>query len=165
MKINMLVDEDFVNYREPTMTIGFPYCTFKCGKENCQNASLEFSHTIECSYEELVDRFLGNPITKAVCFQGLEPFDSGEDLFGLIEAFRKKTDCEIVIYSGYNLPEVYRNGWFDRLKQYGNIILKVGRFIPDSRPRFDSMLGVTLASSNQYAVGVCENAVLKDDLG
>jgi len=30
MKLKFLIDEDFVNYKEPSMFIGFPNCTFKC---------------------------------------------------------------------------------------------------------------------------------------
>ena len=32
-----------------------------------------------------------------------------------------------------------------------NIIIKYGRFIPDSKSRYDNILGITLASDNQYA--------------
>ena len=36
MKVTLvnLIDEDFSNYKEATMTIGFPFCTFKCGREH-----------------------------------------------------------------------------------------------------------------------------------
>ena len=33
MRIKFLVDEDFVNYKKPSMFIGFPNCTWKCEKE------------------------------------------------------------------------------------------------------------------------------------
>ena len=33
MRIKFLVDEDFVNYKKPSMFIGFPSCTWKCEKE------------------------------------------------------------------------------------------------------------------------------------
>jgi len=33
MIIKGLIDEDFVNYKKPSMTIMMPYCTFKCDKE------------------------------------------------------------------------------------------------------------------------------------
>jgi len=38
-----IVDEDFVNYKVPSMTIMFPKCTFKCevdGSNYCHNSSL-----------------------------------------------------------------------------------------------------------------------------
>ena len=34
---------------------------------------------------------------------------------------------------------------------YSNIIIKFGRFIPNREPHFDEVLGVNLASNNQYA--------------
>jgi hypothetical protein len=34
---------------------------------------------------------------------------------------------------------------------FDNIIVKFGRFIPDDEKRFDEVLGVELASHNQYA--------------
>ena len=37
------------------------------------------------------------------------------------------------------------------LSKLDNIIVKFGRFIPDSPHIFDTVLGVTLASNNQYA--------------
>ena len=37
------------------------------------------------------------------------------------------------------------------LKNYDNIIIKYGRYIPNQPSRYDSILGVTLASDNQYA--------------
>ena len=37
------------------------------------------------------------------------------------------------------------------LSIYPNIIIKFGRFVPNSQARMDEILGVKLASSNQYA--------------
>ena len=36
------------------------------------------------------------------------------------------------------------------LKKYSNIIIKFGRFIPNQKPHYDPVLGVELASDNQY---------------
>ena len=45
-----------------------------------------------------------------------------------------------------------RKEWIvDFLKSYKNIIIKFGRFIPNDKPHRDTILGVNLASSNQYA--------------
>ena len=43
MIIKQLVDEDFVNYKKPSMFIGFPTCDWKCERECghqglCQNS-------------------------------------------------------------------------------------------------------------------------------
>lgn len=149
MKIIELIDEDFSNYKKPTMTIGFPKCTFKCGRDICQNVSLANSPTIDVSIESLVDRYISNPITHAICFQGLEPFDSPE-IVDLIDEIRKKTDDDIVIYSGYTESELQE--WMMILGGYKNIIIKVGRYIPNYEPHFDDILGIQLASPNQYAI-------------
>ena len=37
------------------------------------------------------------------------------------------------------------------LKRFPNIIIKFGRYIPNQQPHYDEVLGVNLASDNQYA--------------
>ena len=39
----------------------------------------------------------------------------------------------------------------EELKKYPNIVVKYGRYIPNSESHYDEVLGITLASSNQYA--------------
>ena len=39
----------------------------------------------------------------------------------------------------------------EQLKSLGNLIIKFGRFVPNALTRYDEILGVTLASENQYA--------------
>ena len=154
MIIKQLIDEDFVNYKKPSMFIAFPTCTWKCekdcGKKMCQNKSLATSKPIDISYESIVNRYLKNNITSAVVIGGLEPFDRWEDLCVLIHTFRQHTQDDIVIYTGWYEPEI--SDAVEYLRQnYDNIIIKFGRFIPDKNPHFDEVLGVNLASDNQYA--------------
>jgi hypothetical protein len=40
---------------------------------------------------------------------------------------------------------------YNRMVNYGNIIIKFGRFRPGQEPHYDEVLGVKLASNNQYA--------------
>ena len=80
MKIKGLITEDFVNYKKVSMTIIFPYCTFKCGEDYCQNSPLAKSTIIEISIDDLVNKYINNPITEAIVMQLLEPFDSWSDL-------------------------------------------------------------------------------------
>ena len=154
MRIKGLVEEDFVNYKKPSMFIIFPYCTFKCDKEAgctvCQNSALANEPVIEITPIEIVSRYVKNPITKAVVFGGLEPFDSIW-LLRLIIEFRKYTNDEIVIYTGYTEEELEEDGILTAIKKYDNIIIKFGRFIPNQEKHYDELLGVELASSNQYA--------------
>ena len=155
MKIKGLTDEDFVNYKKPSMFISFPYCTFKCDKENgcqlCQNMELTKAPTYDFDIETIIKHYLKNDITHAIVFGGLEPLDSFKDLEEFIKLLRIKYNCndDIVIYTGYNKDEITK--YISILKEYTNIIIKYGRFRPNKSHRFDEVLGVTLVSDNQYA--------------
>ena len=153
MEIKFLVDEDFVNYKKPSMFIGFPYCTLKCnkdcGQEVCQNKALLSEPNIEIEVEEIIDRYLSNPLTHAIVCGGMEPFDSWPDLLILIHQFRRFSNDDVVIYTGYNKNEVA-----EKLMSLGfeeNVIVKFGRYEPNQDPHFDNILGINLSSNNQYA--------------
>lgn len=156
MNIKALIDEDFINYKEPSMFIGTSCCTFKCEQENpkchCQNSSLAKSRVIHIDDEKLVQRYLQNSITKAIVVGGLEPMDTFQELISFVEVFRKYSSDTLVIYSGYREDEIIEK--INILKKYGNIVLKVGRFIPNQENHFDEVLGVNLASKNQYALKI-----------
>ena len=150
MKIKGLISEDFVNYKKPAMTIMFPHCNgFKCGAEYCQNSPLSKAEDIEMDISNIVIRYLNNPITESVVMQGLEPFDSWDDLIEFVKQLRESTDDDIVIYTGYYKEEIEKE--IEQLKQYPNVILKYGRYKPNTPSRFDDILKITLASDNQYA--------------
>ena len=158
MKIKGIITEDFINYKKPAMVIEFPYCNFKCDKECgmpvCQNSSLVNSPTYDIPINKIVLHYLKNDITEAIVMQGLEPFDSNEELFHLIDFFRKYTDDDIIIYTGYTKEEIQLQ--INLLKQkYKNIIIKFGRFIPNQSQHYDEILGVMLTSPNQYAKKIC----------
>jgi len=153
MFIKSIIQEDVVNYKKISMYIAFPYCTFKCCKESgvncCQNSPLATAPNIDVSVSRIVDLYMSNKISKAFIFAGLEPFDSYPDMLCLIDKIRKRTEDDIVIYTGYKETEI--DVMLLQLKRYKNIIVKFGRYIPNDTPRYDDVLGVTLASSNQYA--------------
>ena len=150
MKIKGLISEDFVNYKKPAMTIMFPHCNgFKCGAEYCQNSPLSKAEDIEMDISNIVIRYLNNPITESVVMQGLEPFDSWDDLIGLVDCLRRSTDDDIVIYTGYYKEEIINKIYL--LSNYKNIIIKYGRYITNQEKHYDEVLGVYLASSNQHA--------------
>lgn len=161
MKLVNLIQEDFTNYKYPSMFLGFPYCTGKCNLSNghivCQNEQLQNAKKIEISIPELLELYQKNNISKAVVCGGLEPFDSFMDLIQFIESFRKISNDDIVIYTGYeeNEPQadiVIQN--IKRLKIY-NVIVKFGRYIEGDEPHYDKLLGVKLASNNQYGKRIC----------
>lgn len=149
MKIKGIISEDFVNYKKISMTIMYPYCTFKCGTGYCQNSSLAKEPNIDIEINDIINEYINNSITEAIVMQGLEPLDSWEDLIGLISKFRQFTDDDIVIYTGYYKEEI--ESYINELKQFKNIIIKFGRFIPNNKKHYDEVLGVHLASDNQYA--------------
>ena len=152
MQIKGIIDENFQDYQLPSFYIAFPCCTFKCEKEAgvncCSNSSLACSPNIEVTAEQLVSHYLNNFLTEAIVFGGLEPLDTFEDVVKLVSKFREQTEDTIVIYTGYNEDEVTDK--IEKLKQYKNIIVKFGRFIPNDVSHFDKVLGITLASQNQY---------------
>ena len=153
MEIKNLIDEDFINYKYPSMFIGMPRCTFKCDKECgqtvCQNSALAAAPSIEMDNKEIIERYISNPITEAIVFGGLEPFDDFNEIYTFIADFRQYRKDDIVIYTGYYPDEI--SSYLDRLSVFENIIIKFGRFIPNKPHRFDELLGVQLSSDNQWS--------------
>lgn len=153
MLIKNIIQEDFVNYKKPSMFIAFPFCSFKCERECgikcCQNSPLAQMPNIEVSIDTIVEAYLNNDITRAIVFGGLEPLDSFDDVYALIKAFRERTNDEAIIFTGYNKEEIAQQ--IILLRQFPNIIIKYGRFIPGDKPHRDECLGIDLASQNQYA--------------
>lgn len=153
MKLKGLVEYDLSNYKIPSMFLIFPKCSFKCDKECgepvCQNSALAREPVIEIETVEIVKRYLANPLTHAVVCGGLEPFDTWEELRYFVAMFRYYSDDTIVIYTGYKEEEL--ENIIPTLEEFGNIVIKFGRFIPNSPHIYDAVLGVELASNNQYA--------------
>jgi len=151
-----LIDEDFVNYRKLSMFIALGHCDWKCCKEAnipitvCQNSELAKAKDIVVPIRELFDRYINNPITNAICIGGLEPMTVSGYVLDLIEYFRTH-GCEddFVIYTGYYKDEI--PAIVTQLQKYPNVIIKFGRFVPNSKERYDEVLGITLVSDNQYA--------------
>lgn len=151
--INGFEDEDFVNYKKASMFLSFPHCTFKCEKDCgvacCQNSDLAKIPPLNVPCEILVERYIRNSITHAIVLGGLEPFDSWDEILYLVQSLRQRTEDDIIIYTGYKEEEIQDK--IDVLKEFKNIIIKMGRFVPDQPHHKDEVLGVELASPNQYA--------------
>lgn len=155
MRVKYILDEDFVNYKKPSMLIGTITCNFKCFTERnlpiekCINYHLVNQKIIDIPDEEILNRYLTNIYTEAIIFGGMEPFLQFDELVNLIKTFREKTDDDIIIYTGYYKEEIE-----DKLKilcKYKNIIIKYGRYIEGNEEHFDKVLGINLVSDNQYA--------------
>lgn len=159
MVIKGVVAEDFVNYKEPSMYICTSKCGFKCDKESgvscCQNSSLAETKSVTASDDAIINAYLNNPISKAIVFGGLEPFEQFEEVYSFIHKMRSEYGCDdtVVIYTGFNKSEI--PSMVEALKPFGNIIVKFGRYIPNQPKRYDDVLGIYLASPNQYAEVIC----------
>lgn len=160
MLVKNIVEEDFVNYKLPSMFIATCFCDWKCCIEQnldisvCQNASISKQTNIFIDNFEIYKRYISNPITKAIVIGGLEPFRQFDEVYSLIKYFRYK-GCQdtFIIYTGYNEDEIVNQ--IGQMKTLSNIILKVGRYIPNNTPHYDEVLGVKLASDNQKGVIIC----------
>ena len=152
-KTKGITAEDFVQYKKPCLFITNSICNgFKCDVENgarlCINSGLNQHPTKFISYEKIINMYLNNEITNSITFGGLENMDEFVQLFLLIKCLREKTQDDIVIYTGYNEKEIEEK--IAILKKYPNIIVKFGRFVPNKMPHYDDVLGIKLASDNQY---------------
>lgn len=156
IKIKEIVDENFQDYKKASMMIATEKCDFKCFKDLgmaadiCQNMQITKKPSLEVSFSLIFKRYKLNPVTKAIVIGGLEPMLQFDEIYGLIQYFRKN-NCmdEFVIYTGYYKEELTHE--IAELEKLSNIIVKFGRFIPKSQKIFDKVLGIFLSSSNQYA--------------
>lgn len=142
------------DFKQIGMLIVFPNCSFKCdkdcGRPVCQNSHLANEPVIEVPIAKIIKRYLDNNLSTALICGGLEPLDSIHDLYALIKEFRQVSNDPVVIYTGYTEDEANNILGWDDIKWLGNLYVKYGRFIPDQESCFDEILGVNLASSNQY---------------
>lgn len=161
MRLKGIIDTDTINYRKISMVLEFSKCDFKCdrecGMQVCQNSKLATAPNISVDVSDIIKQYFDNPLTEAVVCQGLEPFDTWYDLFFFITEFRQYTDDDIVIYTGYKEEEIASKikALQSNYLGFKNIYVKFGRFIPDQQSHYDEVLGVNLASSNQYAKKIC----------
>lgn len=155
MKLKFIKRDDFVNYKKCSMFLGASHCDWKCCKELnlpcsiCQNNDWSNNPIKEISNKEIVDMYLKDGLEESIVIGGLEPLLQFEELMSFVSTFRKSSNDDIVIYTGY-----YKNEIEDKVKllqKFPNIIIKFGRYIPNRENRFDDVLGVILASNNQYA--------------
>ena len=157
MRLLTIKHEDFVNYKVPSLFLGTISCGGKCCIENnlpltvCQNDQWRKAQYIKVDYAELCRQYLDNDITHAIVFGGLEPFEQYKEVKEFIKTLRIDFRCsdDVVIYTGYYESEI--SEMVNELAQFGNIVIKFGRYIPNKPSRFDEVLGVTLASDNQFA--------------
>lgn len=154
IEVKGIIWEDTVNYKKICTTLMMPKCSFKCDKEYgvqiCQNWGLAATPSQTVPINLFMRKYMANPLTEAIVLQGLEPFDSLIDLYTVAAAL-SDFNCtdDLVVYTGYDRIEVG-----SKLQPLfyipGHLIVKWGRYVPNQTPHYDSVLGVYLASDNQY---------------
>ncbi len=161
MRVKNIIDEDFVNYKKPSMFIATCYCDWKCCTEQglnisvCQNSVTAQQKTIDIPADEIFRRYVNNPISQAVVFGGLEPIKQFDEVVEVISIFRENNNNDtFVIYTGYDLNEISRECEYLK-RNFSNIILKTGRYVPNNKRHYDSVLGINLISDNQKGIVLC----------
>lgn len=156
MKIKQVVSEDFVNYKRPSIFFGVGTCDFKCCREGgfdisvCQNSELATAKEFELDEDYVFRLYQSNGITKAIVIGGMEPMLQFDDVLSLLKYFRGRgCDDDFVVYTGYYRHEIEDK--ISQLAKYKNVVVKYGRYVPNNEKHFDEVLGVWLASDNQYA--------------
>ena len=157
MRVKKLITERFQDYKVPSMYIGCVSCNGKCCLEAgvpidvCINDQWRKCDAFLIDDRNTIETYLKDPITGAIIFAGLEPFEQFDEMLEFIRVFREEYNCEddVVIYTGYNKEELQKQ--IEYLSKYKNIVIKFGRYKPNGKSRFDQVLRVTLASDNQYA--------------
>lgn len=159
IKVRDIVHEDFTNYYIPSMFIALGECNWKCCIEQnldismCQNSKIAQQKEIELDIDYIFNKYCSNKITSAIVIGGLEPFTRFSDLCILIKHFRENNiEDDFVIYTGYYPNELEKE--IEMLKEFKNIVIKFGRYIPKREKVFDNILGINLASDNQYATKI-----------
>ena len=149
--------EDFSNYEVPSMFLSTCYCDWKCCLEGgfdtsvCQNYGLNNASIQDIPDSSIIKAYVNNPITKAMVIGGLEPYNQLIEIVDFISKFREYSNDDVVIYTGFDEDESQGRELVTTLSKFENIIVKFGRYIPNQLPHYDYVLGVGLASDNQYA--------------
>lgn len=150
MYLTGYVEEDFIQYKTPSLFLSTSVCNKDC--PGCQNRHLKAEGAAKyVDNKVIIQRYLDNPITHAVVLGGLDPLDSIKDLEEFCLDFREASNDPIVIYTGYEPQEVADILEKNDSHIWGLVIFKFGRYIHDTPPRYDEILGVELASHNQHA--------------
>lgn len=149
MLVKTILPEDYVNYKKPALFISSSRCDGNC--PNCQNQFLKDQTTLNIDNKRLVKLFIDNPLTEAIVLAGLDPFASFEDTLEFYKELRKESPTTtVVIYTGQYPTQLERE--INSLVSIGGpLIIKFGDYREGDKPHFDELLGIELASDNQYA--------------
>ena len=159
MKLKGIIEEDFIQYKKPSMFLISCFCDWKCCTEIgldisvCQNEPMAQTPIHNITDGMIYEKYRSNPITSAIVIGGLEPMLQFDEIYNLIKLFRNN-NCvdDFVIYTGYYPDEIQDK--VKKISELKNIIIKFGRFIPNRSSIFDEVIGVNLASDNQFAIKI-----------
>ena len=156
MIVKLVKQDDFVQYKKPCVVVCFPNCTWKCCTEAgiptsvCQNQEMCGLKDIDITPEDVYNLYKESLFAESICCSGLEPMLQFDDVLSLLKYFREHDcDADFVIYTGYYRYEIEDR--VQELEKYKNVIVKFGRYVPNQEKHYDEVLGVWLASDNQYA--------------
>ena len=156
MIAKLVKQDDFVQYKKTCVVVCFPNCTWKCCTEAgiptsvCQNQEMCGLKDIDITPEDVYNLYKESLFAESICCSGLEPMLQFDDVLSLLKYFREHDcDADFVIYTGYYRHEIEDK--VQELSKYKNVIVKFGRYVPNQEKHYDEVLGVWLASDNQYA--------------
>ena len=94
MKIHIksILSESFVDYKKCSMLICGCTCTFKCGKELCQNSQLAKSQTKEIDVEKIVEEYMKNDLTSAIVFRRVRMVRSIFRTIGMYRSIQRENE-------------------------------------------------------------------------
>lgn len=148
--------EVFQDYKKSALLLCCISCDWKCCIEAgidvsvCQNHNIIKQREVYLPFDVILNK-VNLSITDSIIFGGLEPLLQSDEVCGLIEYLREQgVKKDILVYTGYYIEEIDKEV-IKRLKNC-HVILKCGRYIPNKPKKFDKILGITLASDNQYSV-------------
>ena len=147
MTIKDLIIEDFNSYMYPTTTVIIP------------SGNPDENPIFPMPDNGIVELFTYNDKTKALVVKNLTPlnFSSFDEIIELLRVLRveyKQTNNVFILYTDYDKKDIEDK--LLALKSYvGPVIVKFGQYDPTYPPKMDSVLGIMLSSSNQYAERIC----------
>lgn len=157
IELKGIIWEDMVNYKKICTTLMFPKCNWKCDIENgvqlCQNKGLAAAPSERHNIDDIMTTYMHTYLSEAIVLQGLEPLDSPLDCYTVAAALKRwKINNDLVIYTGYYPYEPGIDQIINSIAYLtpGHLIVKYGRYIPNQTSHYDPVLGVYLASDNQY---------------
>ena len=147
MTIKNFIIEDFNSYQYPTATIILPI------------GDPDENPIFPMPDDGMIELFVYNDKTRALVVKNFTSlnFSSFDEVIEILRKLRveyKQKDSLFIVYTDFNKEDIQNE--LLRLKSYvGPVIVKFGKYDPTLPPKMDSVLGIMLSSSNQYAERIC----------